>query len=409
MQTGRRLSAAALLLLLLIVGPVSVAAEETAPESSPFFFRLEGLRRYFAWGWDLIPTGLDLTVGYSGWRLFPELDTTLQLTVGGGYEGFGTYRAVDYTPNSPVDPPEGAAGDDLNLEFNSPNFQWELGIRQGILWNRSLDRNLLEALLFYRGRYDLYLKGRHYWGTDAERIAAIESYHESWQANYPGSDARGIFGNSFLFGLALDNLRHNRKTKAYDGSYAEITCEISPYFPSVLGASDFVRLNFSTRNFKTLYEARPEEDKNVFTIYAGSFFSIDYAFARRQMPLYVMQSFGGTKLREGLGKAVRGFEKYSWDTQLKLVHNLDLRFNLPALFHSDLVPGFLLYFDLGYGTGFWGDPSAAPGGFLGSTGIGLYLDLLDLDYIRFNVNFPLIGKRLDRAPVALDLDLHLQF
>ncbi len=404
-----RLPLTAAILLLLVLSLVSAPAEEADPAPSPFFYRVEGLRWYFAWGWDLVPTGLDLTVGYTGWRLFPGLDTTLQATVGGGYEGFGTYRAADYTPNSPVDPPEAAAGSDLNLEFNSPNFQWELGIRQGILWNRALNRNLLEALLFYRGRYDLYLKGRHYWGTDAERTAAIEYFHESWQAGYPSSDARGIFGNSFLFGLALDNLRRNRRTKAYDGSYAEATCEASPYIRSVMGASDFWRLNFSTRSFKTLHEARPQAEKNVFTIYAGSYFSIDYASARRQMPQYVMQSFGGTELREGLGESVRGFKKYSWDTQLKLVHNLDLRFNLPALFHNDLVPGFLLYFDLGYGTGFWGDPSTTPGGFLGSAGTGLYLDLLDVVYVRLTTHFPLIGKRLDGAPVALDLDFDLHF
>jgi len=164
----------------------------------------------------------------------------------------------------------------------------------------------------------------------------------------------------------------------------------------VLGASDFWRINFSTKTFWRLYEARPEAEKNVFTIYAGSYFSIDYADARSRMPLYVMQTFGGTELREGLADSVRGFEKYSWDTQLKIVHNFDLRFNLPVIYSF-------------CGSLYWGDPWRTPGGFIGSTGIGLFLDLLDFAYVHVYTNFPLIGERIDGAPVALDLAIRLHF
>jgi hypothetical protein len=130
------------------------------------------------------------------------------------------------------------------------------------------------------------------------------------------------------------------------------------------------------------------------------------------MPLYVMQSFGGTEPREGLADAVRGFEKYSRDTQLKIVHNFDLRFNLPVIYSfrdRDLLPGFVVYFDLGYGTLYWRDPADTPGGFLGSTGVGLFVDLLDFAYAHFYAHFPLVGERIDGAPVALDFAIQLHF
>jgi len=399
----------AAILLLMALHPVAAQERAGSESSAPFFYRIEDVRRYFTWGWDLIPTGIDLTVGY---RLAPWIDgvdTILQATVGGGYEGFGTFRDTDYKPNTVA---ADVADPNGNLEFNSPNLQWQGGIRQGIAWNPAERRNLLEAFLYYRGRYDRYLKGRHYWGSSDSEIAAIEASHETWQSLYLGSDAHGIFGNSLFTGLAYDALHFNRHTKAYDGTYAEASVEISPYFPSVLGASDFWRINFSTKTFRTLYEARPGAEKNVFTIYAGSYFSIDYADARRRMPLYVMQTFGGTDLREGLAHSVRGFEKYSWDTQLKIVHNLDLRFNLPVIYSihgRDLFPGFVAYFDLGYGSSYWGDPSNTPGGFLGSTGIGLFVDLLDFAYVHIYAHFPLIGERIDGAQVALDLAIRLHF
>jgi hypothetical protein len=404
--------AAIALLYLSLFSPACVEAEEGGAKKDLFFFRVEDVRRYFVWGWNFLPTGIDVSIGYELPPWCAGVDTILQATLGGGYNGFGTFRAYDYTPNTPVIPPEVVADPNGNLEFNSPNFQWQAGIRQGILWNQELNHNLLEAFLYYRGRYDRYLNGRHYWGSNETQINDIETTHEAWQASYLGSDAYGIFGTSLFTGLAYDALRFDPRSKAYDGTYAEASLEISPYFPTVLGASDFWRLNFSTKFFKTLYEARPATEKNWFTIYMASYFSIDYADARRQMPLYVMQTFGGTELREGLAKSVRGFEDYSWDTQLKLVHNLDLRFNLPVINSirgRDLLPGFTLYFDLGYGTRYWGDPSYTPGGFIGSTGIGVFVDLFDIVYVQIYSHFPLIGQRIDGALFELDIDLGLHF
>jgi hypothetical protein len=400
---------AAVFLLAGILHFVSAQEDTDAAASGAFFYRIEDVRRYFTWGWNLIPTGIDVTMGYRLPPWFEGVETILQTTIGGGYEGFGTFRAWNYVPNAVE---TNTADPNGNLEFNSPNIQWQGGIRQGIAWNPAEQRNLVEAFLYYRGRYDRYLKGRHYWGSSDSRIAAIEASHEAWQSAYLGNDARGIFGNSLFCGFAYDDLHFDGRTKAYNGTYAEASVEFSPYFPSVLGASDFWRINFSTKTFWRLYEARPEAEKNVFTIYAGSYFSIDYADARSRMPLYVMQTFGGTELREGLADSVRGFEKYSWDTQLKIVHNFDLRFNLPVIYSfcgRDLLPGIVVYFDLGYGSLYWGDPWRTPGGFIGSTGIGLFLDLLDFAYVHVYTNFPLIGERIDGAPVALDLAIRLHF
>ncbi|MEE8591229.1 MAG: hypothetical protein V3T35_07900, partial [Spirochaetia bacterium] len=164
--------AAILLLCLSLLSPAGVEAEEDGEKKDLFFYRITDVRRYFVWGWDFIPTGIDVTIGYELPPWFAGVDTILQATLGGGYEGFGTFRAFDYRPNTPLDPAE-TADPNGNLELNSPNFQWQAGIRQGILWNQELDRNLLEAFLYYRGRYDRYLDGRHYWGSDETQIAAI--------------------------------------------------------------------------------------------------------------------------------------------------------------------------------------------------------------------------------------------
>jgi len=393
----------------VLLGAVSL----TTAQADPFFFRFDDVRRYFAWGADLVPTGAKVTLGYRGWRLAPGVDTLLHTTIGAGYEGMETYRHVDYTPNFQI-PPEAAAGGNRHLEFNSPVFEWEVGLAQGILWNEGLGRNWLEGFVLYRGRYERYLGGRWYLGTDPARIATIEAYHDWWKENYAGTDAEGIFGTSFALGLDIDAREVDPQTRARRGYYAEACFEASPWFPSVLGAADFWRVTLSLAGFRVLHESRSAGRRGL-TIYLGEYFSIDYADAQRSMPMYVMQTFGGRTLRYGLGDdAVRGFESHSWDTQLKIVNNLDLRFNLPPVRVSDrlgldLVPGFLLFGDLGYGTGFWGDPSGSPGRFLGSTGVGVYLDVFDLGFAVGYVSFPVIGSRLDAQPLELDFKFRLHF
>ncbi|MBN2553736.1 MAG: hypothetical protein JXB06_13245 [Spirochaetales bacterium] len=403
------------LFCLALPCPPELGAEGGGGRTDRLSFGVADLRRYFAWGWNLIPTGIDVTVGWKMPPWFTGVDTILQTTVGGGYEGFGTFRAPDYTPNQPAVPPQTVADPSGSLEFNSPNFQWQAGIRQGILWNAEEDRNLLELFLFYRGRCDRYLGGRHYWGSGDSEIAAIESTHEDWQRDFElngGSDAYGIFGTSLFTGLAYDARHFDGRSKACDGIYAEGSFELSPYFPSVMGASDFWRVNLTAKVFKTLYEARPEAESNWFTVYAGSCFAVDYADARRQMPLYVMQTLGGSELRKGLAGAVRGFEDFSWDTQLKIVQNLEVRFNLPVICSirsRDILPGLVIYFDLGYGAGYWNDPADTEGGFLGSTGAGVFVGMLDFLYTHLYFQVPLIGRRIDGAAFAVDLDLGMHF
>ena len=45
---------------------------------------------------------------------------------------------------------------------------------------------------------------------------------------------------------------------------------------------------------------------------------------------------------------MRGVDPGAYDTNLKAVNNLELRVNLPAIVPPDMVPGAVLYWDIGY-------------------------------------------------------------
>ncbi len=391
-----------ILFLLILMAAISAGAE------SPITFDISGLRWHFAWGLDVVPTGLAVTVGYEGLSFISGLDTRFETTLDAGYEGFETYRGIDFTPHQEIDY---STGGNKNLEFNMASARWELGIKQGLLWNPGQDRNLLQIFLFYRGRYDSYLDGRIFWGTDPALEQPILDGHLDWQANFEGTDAYGLFGNSFLLGLDLDTLEQNVQSQTYDGIFAEASFEISPYIEieDVPGAADFYRFNLRAMLFKTLYSKASARKWNLFSIYLADYFSVDWADAARSMPLYVMQSFGGTDLRLGLAWSVRGFEKFSWDTQFKIVNNLELRFNLPSIFFKNLFPGFLVYLDAGYGTKFWGAPAGTEGAFLCSSGLGVFVNLLGITSARIYFKLPLVGERFDGADWHLYINFDLHF
>ena len=369
-----------------------------------WLFNLSGVRWYYMWGLDLLPTGADLRVGYKGLSLFPGKDTIFQITAGAGYESFNLYRETDGAPALPLSNFE-------KKEFDSWIIKWEPGIRQGLLWNERLDKNLLEAFLFYRGRFDLYQDGRVIWGTseaDAENILSdLAAYKEALIFD----DRNGILSNSLFTGIAVDNLTGNKLHRTREGVYAEASLEWNPKTGSASPWTnfDFLRLNASVKGFHTLYDAAEADEKNRFSVYLCDYFQTDYAFGDN-VPMFVMQSIGGTVPRDGLGdKAIRGFERYTYDTAFKIVNNLEIRANLPALYYQNLVPGVLAYVDAGYYNGFEKDPGENKQGFLCSTGLGVYLDGFGIEYVRMYINFPLIGDRVDGKNYALDVNFSLHF
>lgn len=364
-----------LFLILCIFNPLS--AQENLSLSP------EGIRVYW---FGFVPTGVDLRLTYTSSPLLPDLDTKLMFQLGGGYEEATVWRNADgsvYTDPAP-----------LNKEINymQPNGRLEAGIIQGLAWDRIRERNLLEGFLIYRMRYDRNIPNEFTIIDDSIFL-----------------DREGLFGNSLFAGLVFNNLDIDKKHKTKNGFYAEASAEWGPsfLFNDLFGYSDFLRLNATLKGFLKIFDLDQYGEKNKLSIYLGNFFSADFALGEG-IPLYVSQYFGGTKLRRGLGGSVRGFEKKAWDGTFKLVNNFEVRVNGPTLFLPSLVPGFLVYFDAGYTADYFADETAKPS-FLAATGVGLYLNVFDFDYVAAYLQVPLAGLRKDAKPYAIAVELGLHF
>jgi hypothetical protein len=340
------------------------------------------------WTFDFILRllGADVGVGYRGVSLLANQQTTFWVYGGGGYEHEHYYRDSAGNFLSPGEIGANGALPNADPSFNRIEGAWRLGVEQGLAWNERTSTNLLAAFLFYRGRYDLNLPANGALLTTPS-LGVLP-------------DRDGSFLNTLQLGFGYDDLLKDRHY-VRGGTSAETSVEWGP-------PSDFVRFNGTFTWFVPLYDVAPEERRNLFSVYFGEYFSVDYAVGLNgnRVPLSVRQTFGGRNQDVGLGDQVRGVDKAGYDANLKAVNNLEVRANLLSIPMPDFVagivpeviPGILAYFDCGLydQVGETGISSPSPG-FVAATGAGVYVEVP-----RFGSVLAYVEYRLDSPNAAGD-------
>lgn len=345
--------------------------------------------------------GLDLGLGYTSLELLAGRQTTIWLWAGGGWERMTFYRFADGTiAEQYLDLATGALSTAPSLDpdadplYRRAEAKWQLGIEQGFVAGPDGESDLVVGFLYYRGRYDAHLE-------QGALIAAAPSY------GFPDQDL--ILQNSLLAGMAYRGAAKNAHT-VKSGIEAEASLEWGPSFlvSAPGGEAEFLRLNATARFFLPLYDAAPGRDRNLFSVYAGDFVSVDWVTGDA-VPLNVRQSFGGRSPRTGLGGAVRGVDAGSLDGHFKAVNNFEVRVLGPALFLPGIVPGLVAYLDAGcFGSA--GSPGPAAWGLVASMGAGLFVDVLGFAQLTGYLHYRLVGANADGSPFTwFDLDFALKF
>jgi hypothetical protein len=175
--------------------------------------------------WGIVPTGGDFSIFYKGLRLAPGLDTILQDDLGAGYETDNYYRNPGGTLYW------GPSGTGSPVVFNRLEILEGIGIRQGILWDNSRNRNLMEGFLFYRIHYD-------------QNYPTAGATQYIFQSGLP--DANQILSNSVIVGLSATTLAKDNVHKTRDGLYGEVSFQWGPrWLFNSIGNADFLRMNRS--------------------------------------------------------------------------------------------------------------------------------------------------------------------
>ncbi len=297
------------------------------------------------------------------------VETSITALLSAAYETVGYYRAPD---GSLFTVPAGGPNAEATA-FNRFDMLWQVGVQQGILPRVESANDAAVAFLLYRGQYDLPFR------DDSQLF---------FTSGLPEAD--GSLRGSFVGGLAYSLTIVDAVTRVKQGIAGELALEWGPSFlhNQILGLADYNRTTLSARGFVPLYEAPARDGRNVFSSYLAAFGVLDWATGP-EIPQIIRQSTGGRSLRSAPGGSVRGYGSGRFDSTLKILGNMEIRANLPAIVLPQIVPGLVLYTDVGY---FLDEQDVSPqseerSGFLLSSGAGFYLDLFAAAELVFYTNY----------------------
>ncbi len=326
--------------------------------------------------WDQRIWGLDLAFGWKGWDLFPGVDTVLWASVGGGYQASHYFGAADDDTSVPANPD--------SVRYENLNFDWRLGVAQGILYNPAQNRDLLELLLLYRGKYHDYF--------DPHNVLA----------GLP--EQGGVLQHSLTAALVLDNTSVDKPSLNSRGLYAELSAQFAPQWlgNDALGRSDFWRLSLGLTGYQ------PVLDSPVVSIYLAERVLFDRLFGD-QVPISALGSIDvlkkvpiGANPRRALGGTLRGIWTNRYDGFVKLTNNFDVRLHFPALTLFKLAtPVLVAFFDAGVYDKMTGVLQLDP--LYCTTGLGLGLYALGFDFLLYGSYF------LNESRLGAELGLGIHF
>jgi len=272
--------------------------------------------------WDARIWGGDVAFGWKGWDLFPGVDTVLWASAGAGYQASHYFSNKDDSI-IPADPD--------TRRYENLNVDWRFGMAQGIVFNPAQDRNLVEFLLLYRGKYHDYI--------DKNNVLALLP------------EQGGLLQHSLTAGLLFDNTSVDKPSLNSRGLYAEFSAEFAPEWlgNDALGTSDFWRLSLGLTGYQ------PVLDTPALSIYLADRVMLDRLFGD-QVPISALGTIGvlkkipiGDNPRRALGGTLRGIYTNRYDGLVKLTNNFDVRLHFPALTLFRLAtPVVVAYFDAGF-------------------------------------------------------------
>ena len=270
--------------------------------------------------------------------------------------------------------------------------EWEIRFSQGFLDSTVENKDLLTLSVGYNGRFeasgDSFRKGS--WrenGLEGKtQILSLDEYLGT--NNYQGDvypDLRGNrqhLGTEFYLELKLDMMDDQKMYS--NGFTASLEAEWGPgVLNSALdGKADYYSLTFNAVAAYTPFSFI-EDGQHWFSITLIDRANINWTDGS-EVPAYIQGPVS-------LGRKVRGYNTWTYNTQFTMVNNFDIRFAGPA-WHS-IFPRINLFFDVGYGCGDYFNTDTGGSNFLMSTGIQMTVSFFDFIDLGYQISYLFTGEK----------------
>lgn len=290
----------------------------------------------------------------------------LQVLVGGGYNQRMVFQnpetgMYDYAPNIRPN------GDRAGITYD---------VAQGDLFLR-YDQGFLNDLLILRAGIETqYEANLDSWKKDknASLDDQLLNFNEAIYPDLVGN--RQFLGTSLILRLTYDAMEDTLFTN--DGILAYVEAKWAPLFLNnwLAGTADYYSLTANAVFSKTLYTLSTENNDWLSIVMIDR---INVNWTDGSIPVNGQGPVS-------LGRKVRGYNTYSYNTQFSVVNNFDIRFAGPGIGVDGIRPRINLFFDMGLGAGnYFNTNIPVDGGvnFLSSVGGELtvsFFDFIDLGY-----------------------------
>lgn len=301
-----------------------------------------------------VPSYLLLGIGVNG-QLFDANTSEIQFLVGGGCNQRRVFQ----------DPATGISSPLTQITYDVIQTDYVVRLRQG----------LLDDLLMFQLGLDLkYEVNRDSFKTD--KNDSLDEYLAG-HSGYIYPDLNGnhqFFGTNINFRVTFDMMEDTLFTN--DGFIAYAEAEYGPYAlnRALGGYADYYSLSLNAIGAGTVYTFSTGDTGWVSLVVADRV-NVNWTDGR-----YVPVAYQGPV---SLGRKVRGYNTYSYNSQFTVVNNFDFRIAGPGLGIGSIRPRINLFFDMGYGCGNYFNTDIKADNFLASAGAQFtvsFFDFIDLGY-----------------------------
>lgn len=324
--------------------------------------------------WGFLPAYINAGIGYNGVS-FMEGDTTdFQLLLGAGYSQRKLWQ----------DPVTGSVIRQDPLIYDVWDFDWSLRFVQGFAENpMNQGSDLLTLTFAYNGQFEMakdsMAAGKDRLNGVKSPVKTIDEFFAT--ANrvdnriYPEINGDGQFlGTQFAAYMKLNAMEDNIHEN--NGFIGKLNLLWGPKAlnRALEGFADYFSIRADAIGAYTLYNYE-KEGKSWFSISIVD--RVNFGFVSGDaIPAFIQGP-------ESLGRKVRGFNNYTYNTKYTVVNNFDLRLAGPDMGISGLAARVNIFFDMGYGWGELNNTNEKQENFLCSTGVQgtiSFFDFIDLGY-----------------------------
>ena len=368
------------ILVLLIV---SVCAAASLSADVEFVFG--GIDQHSEVLGGFLPTYASLGAGFNGLSLIDGHTTQLDLLVGGGYSQRKVWQ----------DPQTGEVIRTNPLIWDTVRLDWTVRLSQGFFDSTVDGKDLVTLSVGYTGRYDRNIDS---FRTGSMRDNNGDDVIDSLDDYLGGSDYQGAvypdlrgdrqhLGTAFTAAVLIDMMDDQKMYSNGFEASAEALWAPLALNNALDGIADYYSLTFNAVGSWSPYSF-VEDGNHLFSITLIDRFNVNWTDGD-EVPVYAQYPVS-------LGRKVRGYNSWTYNTQFTVVNNFDVRLAGPD-WHA-IFPRINLFFDAGWGTGNYFNTDLKGDNFLMSTGIQVTVSFFDFIDLGYQVAYLFRGDKFTDGP-----------